>query len=472
MKETKTMKYILNPEFALRGYENGADLKVLNLNTLRRKPISKLMMTLLKWCDGKTEFSMFNMFPSIQQLLEQAQKIGWIRPAKDGDKLKLRQVYHVFEATDYWSVQWSVTGNCNAKCRHCFVQESQYSHRELSTGEIFEIIKQLGDREIPMVSLTGGEPLVRKDLPLLIQEMHKRGIHVTQLYTNGFLLTDDILDLMEDDGRMPDIIISFDGVGCHDWMRGVPGAEKMAIQAMEICQRRNVSVILTMCLHKGNIASIADTVHLAVQKGVRVLRLCMTDDISGFSAKNGIELLNFDEAAQAFIDYIPIFCREKPDIILEIERFICIPGRTPEKYTILPSKHNCTDLKKNTVCDIVRHSFYINDEGRLLPCMEVAGSPIEDKCYKIIEHGLERSLLSPAYSSFLHIDASELLRENLQCEVCPYLQKCGCGCRGESLAKRMGMYGIDQNKCAFFLHGWEEKLRQVMAKNITNNRQN
>lgn len=464
------MKYILNPEFALRGYENGKDLKVLNLNTLRRQPVSERMMAVLKECDGRTEFSILALLPSYGRILEQAQKNGWIRPAVESDVLSMRQGYRAFEATDYWNVQWSVTGNCNAKCRHCFVQESQRRHGDLSTNEMLSIIEQMGDREVPMVALTGGEPLVRKDLPLLIREMRKRGIHVTQLYTNGFLLTDGILDLLEDERRMPDIIISFDGVGCHDWMRGVPGAEKMAIRAMELCQRRNVPVILTMCLHKGNIGAIAKTVRLATQKGVRMLRLCITDDINGFSEKNGIELLSFDEAAQTFLDYIPVFCRERPDIMLEIARFIRIPGRTPENYTILPLEHNCTDLKKNIVCGNVRHDFYINSEGRVLPCMEVAGSPLEDECYKITEHGLEGALLSPAYAAFLHADASELLRENPQCAECPHLPKCGCGCRGESLARRQGMYGIDPNKCAFFLHGWEEKLRRTMERCLDSDR--
>ena len=464
------MKYILNPEFALRGYENGKDLKVLNLNTLRRQPVSERMMAVLKECDGRTEFSILALLPSYGRILEQAQKNGWIRPAVESDVLSMRQGYRAFEATDYWNVQWSVTGNCNAKCRHCFVQESQRRHGDLSTNEMLSIIEQMGDREVPMVALTGGEPLVRKDLPLLIREMRKRGIHVTQLYTNGFLLTDGILDLLEDERRMPDIIISFDGVGCHDWMRGVPGAEKMAIRAMELCQRRNVPVILTMCLHKGNIGAIAKTVCLATQKGVRMLRLCITDDINGFSEKNGIELLSFDEAAQTFLDYIPVFCRERPDIMLEIARFIRIPGRTPENYTILPLEHNCTDLKKNIVCGNVRHDFYINSEGRVLPCMEVAGSPLEDECYKITEHGLEGALLSPAYAAFLHADASELLRENPQCAECPHLPKCGCGCRGESLARRQGMYGIDPNKCAFFLHGWEEKLRRTMERCLDSDR--
>ena len=464
------MKYILSPEFALRGYDNGKDLKVLNLNTLRRQPVSEQMMTVLQMCDGKADLSILALLPSYGNMLEQARKNGWIRLAGEGDALALRQRYRQFEATDYWNAQWSVTGNCNAKCRHCFVQESQRRHGDLSTDEMLAIIEQLGGREVPMVALTGGEPLVRKDLPLLIREMRKRGVHVTQLYTNGFLLTDDILDLLEDEGRMPDIIISFDGVGCHDWMRGVPGAEQMAIRAMELCQRRNVPAILTMCLHKGNIGAVAETVRLAVQKGVRMLRLCITDDISGFSQRNGIGLLDFDEAAQAFLDYIPVFCRERPDITLEIARFIRIPGSAPENYTILPLEHNCTDLKKNIVCGNVRHSFYINDEGRVLPCMEVAGSPLEEECYQITEHGLEGALLSPAFSSFLHADAAELLRENPPCAECPHLQKCGCGCRGESLARRLGMYGVDPNRCAFFLHGWEEKLQRTMENCLADNK--
>ena len=82
--------------------------------------------------------------------------------------------------------------------------------------------------------------MVRKDFWQLVDAILDRHIFITVIYSNGLLVTDKFMDQMEKRGMRPSIQFSFDGVGHHDWMRGVPGAEKIVLDAMRRCRERGI----------------------------------------------------------------------------------------------------------------------------------------------------------------------------------------------------------------------------------------
>ena len=81
---------------------------------------------------------------------------------------------------------------------------------------------------IRMISLTGGEPLVNPHFYDNLDEIRKRNIVLSTIYTNGKLVDDKLLDELESRGMHLAFHISFDGVGWHDWLRGEEGAEGIA----------------------------------------------------------------------------------------------------------------------------------------------------------------------------------------------------------------------------------------------------
>lgn len=93
-------------------------------------------------------------------------------------------------------VRISVTDRCNLRCRYCMPEGgiSWKAHEEiLSYEEILRIVRVLASLGIMKVRLTGGEPLIRKDLAGFIEELKKvPGIKRTAVTTNGLLLKKEL----------------------------------------------------------------------------------------------------------------------------------------------------------------------------------------------------------------------------------------------------------------------------------------
>ena len=99
--------------------------------------------------------------------------------------------------TDSWgreihSVRVSVTDKCNFRCRYCMPAEGlEWLPREevLSFEEIARLVSVLAAMGVDEVRLTGGEPLVRRDLPVLVGMLGAiEGVRDLSLTTNGVLL--------------------------------------------------------------------------------------------------------------------------------------------------------------------------------------------------------------------------------------------------------------------------------------------
>src|SRR5918997_6729948 len=90
------------------------------------------------------------------------------------------------------SVRVSVTDKCNFRCRYCMPAEGlEWLGREelLSFEELTRVVRVLASMGVEEVRLTGGEPLVRRDLPVLVTMLAEvEGVEDLSLTTNGVLL--------------------------------------------------------------------------------------------------------------------------------------------------------------------------------------------------------------------------------------------------------------------------------------------
>ncbi|MBQ3394884.1 MAG: radical SAM protein, partial [Synergistaceae bacterium] len=78
--------------------------------------------------------------------------------------------------------------------------------------DIMKIIDMLAECGVMQISLTGGEALIRKDFFEIVDALIERGIIITRIYSNGALVTENVLRELEKRKIRPGFNISFDGV--------------------------------------------------------------------------------------------------------------------------------------------------------------------------------------------------------------------------------------------------------------------
>lgn len=153
-------------------------------------------------------------------------------------------------------VVWNVTRSCNLKCVHCYAHaKDQKFENELSTKEGKALIDDLAAFGAPVMLFSGGEPLVRKDLPELAAYAVEKGMRAV-ISTNGTLITPELARTLKAIG-LSYVGISLDGMeAVNDKFRGVKGAYKAALDGIRNSQAAGIKVGLRFTINKFNVAEI------------------------------------------------------------------------------------------------------------------------------------------------------------------------------------------------------------------------
>jgi len=149
-------------------------------------------------------------------------------------------------------VVWNITRRCNLKCIHCYAHADETSTKdELSTEEGKKLIDDLAGFGVPVILFSGGEPLVRKDLPELASYAVGKGMRAV-ISTNGTLITDNLAKELKDIG-LSYVGISLDGTEkINDRFRGVNGAFRSAMNGIRSCKRADIKVGLRFTVNHHN----------------------------------------------------------------------------------------------------------------------------------------------------------------------------------------------------------------------------
>ena len=149
-------------------------------------------------------------------------------------------------------VVWNITRRCNLKCIHCYAHANETSTKdELSTEEGKKLIDDLAGFGVPVILFSGGEPLVRKDLPELASYAVEKGMRAV-ISTNGTLITDNVAKELKDIG-LSYVGISLDGTEkINDRFRGVNGAFKSAMNGIRSCKKAGIKVGLRFTVNNHN----------------------------------------------------------------------------------------------------------------------------------------------------------------------------------------------------------------------------
>lgn len=166
-------------------------------------------------------------------------------------------------------VVWSSTRRCNLRCVHCYTDSHNKEYEgELSNEEAKTVIDDLVQFGIPALLLSGGEPLIRKDLLDLAQYARDRGLRVT-LSTNGTLITEEKARRIRDVG-FSYVGISLDGLGkTNDQFRGLDGAFELAMRGFRNCMQVDQKVGLRLTLTRRNYEDLHGIFDFIEREGIQ-----------------------------------------------------------------------------------------------------------------------------------------------------------------------------------------------------------
>ncbi len=139
-------------------------------------------------------------------------------------------------------VVWNSTRRCNLKCMHCYSNSQNIRYDdELDREQAKALIADLASFGSPVILFSGGEPLIREDLPELVRFAVDSGMRAV-ISTNGTLITKGIAAIFADIG-LSYMGVSLDGVGrIHDRFRGMKGAFDAAVRGIHHCQDAGIKV--------------------------------------------------------------------------------------------------------------------------------------------------------------------------------------------------------------------------------------
>jgi len=159
-------------------------------------------------------------------------------------------------------VIWNLIRRCNLTCKHCYsISTDKDFPGELNTDEVFTTMDDLKQFKVPVLILSGGEPLMRADIFDISHRAKDMGFYVG-LSTNGTLITEDNIQQIADVGY--DYVgISIDGIkDTHDKFRRRIGAFDESMHGIKLCKQHGIKVGLRFTLTQDNAHELPQVLQL------------------------------------------------------------------------------------------------------------------------------------------------------------------------------------------------------------------
>ena len=139
-------------------------------------------------------------------------------------------------------VIWNLIRRCNLTCKHCYSISADTDFKgELNTAEVFRVMDDLKAYGVPVLILSGGEPLLRPDIFDISNRAKEMGFYVG-LSTNGTLIDESNIQKIADVGYNY-VGISIDGVKeTHDKFRRKEGSYDASMNAIRLCHEHGIKV--------------------------------------------------------------------------------------------------------------------------------------------------------------------------------------------------------------------------------------
>lgn len=352
-------------------------------------------------------------------------------------------------------VAWELTRSCNLYCAHCRGSASygQYCG-ELSTEECYRVIDQILEVGNPILILTGGEPLLRRDILQIARYATSRGMRVV-MGSNGTLLNDTTAaEMKEVPIARLGVSLDFPTEKQQDEFRGQPGAFRQAMAGISRARKAGIDVQINSTITKLNVGYLDELLSLALEKGAVAFHPFLLVPTGRGKGLEAVEL-----SPQDYEDTLNwIYDRQQ-----ELEgRMFFKPTDAPHYLRIMKQRQKQNGEKKTAACAAPGHGqgtvhsitrgclagvgfCFINHRGSVRGCG-----------YFDVEAGnLRGATFGEVWeNSPLFRDLRDLSGLKGKCGACEYRRICG-GCRARAY-EATGDYLEAEPYCVYQPPAWRK----------------
>lgn len=342
---------------------------------------------------------------------------------------------------------WEVTMGCNMRCGHCGSSCAEPLADELTTEEALNLCGQIAELGLKWITLSGGEPLTRRDVPMLVERLSSSGVAVN-IITNGWLLSKETAQELKERG-ISTVAISIDGTPeIHDRIRK-EGAFEHARNAFRTMKELGIYTGAVTTITKQNIDILHELKEELIGMGVKSWQVQLGLPMGNL--KERPDWVLEPEQIRDIIDFAYDTAKEGRIAIYLAD---CIGYYTKKEIEIKKIAYQTNLIAPWDGCNAGTRGFGILQNGDILGCTSIRSK-------EFIEGNIRQRTLREIWEdedNFLW--RREMTKDKLSgaCRNCTYGSKCLGGCPNTRLTMNGDIYSENQY-CAYHL-----SLKQMEEK--------
>lgn len=246
-----------------------------------------------------------------------------------------------------FALHLDITYRCNERCVHCYLDHEDKG--ELTTGEIKRVLREAAEAGTFILTISGGEPMLRKDFFEILEYARLLTFSV-KIKSNGLLIRETEAERLRQLGVSEvQISIYSDRAEVHDGITKVRGSLTRSLEAVRLLHERGVKVVMANALMRQNFADYSSVKRLGDEMGIHVSAdPTITPMING-NIPVEQNRIDSSELAQVFTD---------PEMVGDVNEFCKLPDPMDE------------DFLEATPCSAGHTTLYVSPYGEVFPCVQ------------------------------------------------------------------------------------------------------
>ena len=252
-----------------------------------------------------------------------------------------------------------LTSRCNLRCAHCYLGDQQQQHKkrsmEMTTEQVMGVIDEMVAAGCMFLTITGGDPMMRKDFPEIYTHAKKSGL-LTSVFCDGILVTKKIIELFK---RWPpnEVEISLYGAtrATYEKITRVPGSYEKCLRGIR------------SLLDNGIITKLK-TVHMSLNSHEMEAMERMAKEEFGVPFRFDAAIFPCLPSNSTRAESMePLDLRVTPERAIEVE--MRDPARTKQWVDYYEKRKDSPAGEKLYTCGAAVTGFYVDPFGDLSPCL-------------------------------------------------------------------------------------------------------